>query len=329
MARVLVIGSNSFSGSHFVQYALEKECDVVGMSRSAEPNAVFLPYKWQNESAHFQFYALDLNTDLENILKIIQDFQPEYVVNFAAQSMVAQSWDHPEHWFQTNVIATVKLHDALRKCEFLKKYVHVTTPEVYGSTEGWIKEDHPYDPTTPYSVSRAACDMSLKSFERAYNFPVVYTRAANVYGPGQQLYRIIPKTMLSIRLGSKLPLHGGGHSVRSFIHIRDVADATWKIMKDAPIGHAYHISTKETVSIRDLVYKICDKLDVTFDDVVEVTGERLGKDQAYLLNSDKIRAELQWSDTIDLDTGIEDTQKWLDGNLDILREQPDVYIHKA
>jgi dTDP-glucose 4,6-dehydratase len=328
MDRVFVIGSNSFSGSHFVQYALEKDCDVIGISRSAESNAVFLPYKWQNDSTHFQFFALDLNSDLEEILQKIHAFRPEYVVNFAAQSMVAQSWNHPEHWFQTNVVATVRLHDMLRQCDFLKKYVHITTPEVYGSTEGWVLEDHSYDPTTPYSVSRAACDMSLKSFERAYNFPVVYTRAANVYGPGQQLYRIIPKTMLSIRMGTKLPLHGGGHSIRSFIHIRDVVDATWKVMEDASIGNVYHISTKETISIRDLVYKICDKLGVVFDDVVEVSEDRLGKDQAYLLNSDKIRTELKWSDRIDLDAGIEDTQRWLDDNLDILREQPDSYIHK-
>lgn len=329
MARILVIGSNSFSGSHFVQYALEQECQVVGISRSAEPHEIFLPYKWQKESTNFQFYPLDLNSDLEDILEVIQDFQPEYVVNFAAQSMVAQSWDYPEHWFQTNVVSTVKLHNELRKCDFLKKYVHVTTPEVYGSTEGWIKEDHSYAPTTPYSVSRAACDMSLKCFEQAYNFPVVYTRAANVYGPGQQLYRIIPKTMLSIRLGSKLPLHGGGHSIRSFIHIRDVVDATWRIMTKGSVGNTYHISTNETVSIRDLVYNICEKLSVNFDDIVEISEDRLGKDQAYLLNSDKIRMALQWSDKIDLDAGIADTQEWLDDNLEILKDQPNVYIHKS
>jgi dTDP-glucose 4,6-dehydratase len=326
--RVLVIGSNSFSGSHFVQRVLEEEAEVIGISRSCEPHSIFLPYRWQESKGSFQFHALDLNHDLEDIVEIIHHFQPEYVVNFAAQGMVAQSWDHPEHWFQTNMVSQVKLHDGLRQCRFLKKYVHFTTPEVYGNTQGWIKEDHPFDPSTPYAVSRAACDMSLKSFQKAYDFPVVFTRAANVFGPGQQLYRIIPRTMLSIRLGRKLPLHGGGHSVRSFIYIRDAVEATLSIMKDAPMGQTYHISTLETISIRDLVIKICQKLGAEFEAVVDESEERRGKDQAYLLDSEKVRRQFDWSDQVSLDKGIDATQEWIDRNIEVLCEQPADYIHK-
>ena len=90
----------------------------------------------------------------------------------------------------------MKLHDGLRKFDWLKRYVHISTPEVYGSCEGLVKEDNPFSPSTPYAVSRAAADMSLLSFIKAYNFPVVFTRAANVYGEHQQLYRIIPRTIL-------------------------------------------------------------------------------------------------------------------------------------
>ena len=143
--------------------------------------------------------------------------------------MVGQSWERPEDWFRTNAVSTVILHNRLRQeCDFLTRYVHITTPEVYGSTNGWIKEDTPYNPSTPYAVSRAAGDMSLKTFVDAYGFPAVSTRAANVYGPGQQLYRIIPRTILFIRLQKKLQLHGGGFFERSFIHINDVSDATRK-----------------------------------------------------------------------------------------------------
>ena len=103
----------------------------------------------------------------------------------------------------------------------------MTTPEVYGSTDGgWIKEHNHFAPSTPYAVSRAACDLHLHSFHQAYGFPVVFTRAANVYGPGQQLYRIIPRALLSARTGESMQLHGGGHSVRAFIHIKDVVRAT-------------------------------------------------------------------------------------------------------
>ncbi len=161
--KIAVIGSNSFSGAHFVDYAIDKGAEIIGISRSPEPSQVFLPYK-RKPASSFRFYPLDLNHDLDEIMKIMQDFQPEYVVNFAAQSMVGESWQYPEHWFQTNIVAMVKLHDKLRRCEFLKKYAHVSTPEVYGSCEGLVRENTSYNPSTPYAVSRAAADMSLKTF---------------------------------------------------------------------------------------------------------------------------------------------------------------------
>ena len=254
--------------------------------------------------------------------------KPAFVVNFAAQSMVAQSWENPDHWFMTNVVSTIRLHDRLRHMDFLNKYIHVTTPEVYGSTDGFIKEDTLYRPSTPYAVSRAACDMSLKTFFDSYKFPVVFTRAANVYGPGQQLYRIIPRTILSILTGKKLQLHGGGHSKRSFIHFRDVANATHKIAMQGIPGETYHISTNEIVTVRELVEKICQKLGADFDTCVEVVGERLGKDAAYMLDSSKIRQDLDWKDEISLDAGLDDCVEWVKTNLDDLRSMKWDYIHK-
>ena len=194
----------------------------------------------------FHFEQVDLNDDIDRLMKIIQERKPEYMINFAAQGMVAQSWDTPQHWYQTNVVAQVILHQRLRKLDFLKKYVHVTTPEVYGNTKGWIEENNHFEPSTPYAVSRAACDLHLISFFKAFDFPVVFTRAANVYGSGQQLYRIIPRAMLFAKTGKKLLLHGGGQSIRSFIHIEDVANATLKIALGGIPGTTYHISTQST-----------------------------------------------------------------------------------
>jgi dTDP-glucose 4,6-dehydratase len=232
----LIIGSNSFSGSQFVKYLLQNDYKVIGISRSEEINDVYLPYKWENLAGNFRFHQIDINHQLNELTDILMDFQPEYIVNFAAQGMVAQSWETPQDWYQTNVVAQVKLHDQLRKLKFIKKYVHVTTPEVYGSTDGWIKENFVFAPSTPYAVSRAACDLHLMSFFKAYQFPVVFTRAANVYGPGQQLYRIIPRTMLYARLGKKMNLQGGGSSIRSFIHMDDVSMATLKIASEGNPG---------------------------------------------------------------------------------------------
>ena len=327
--KIVVLGSNSFSGASFVNFALKKGAHVFGLSRSEEPHQAFLPYRWDSNDHNFKFYAYDLNKDLNKIMELMQSERPDYFVNFAAQSMVGQSWDHPEDWFQTNAVSTVSLHNRLRKeCDWLKRFVHITTPEVYGSTDGWITEETRYNPSTPYAVSRAAGDMSVKTFVDAYDFPAVSTRAANVYGPGQQLYRIISRTILYIRLGQKLQLHGGGHSVRSFIHINDVSDATWKVMVGGRVGETYHISTDETVSIRELVERICIKMQVPFDTAAEVVGDRLGKDAAYMLDSSKIRETLGWSDKIALDQGLDECIAWVDANFEDLKQQDFDYIHK-
>jgi dTDP-glucose 4,6-dehydratase len=121
MYKVFVIGSNSFSGATFIDLILKQGCEVIGISRSKEYNPVFLPYGWNNLNIkEFSFYQLDLNHDLEKIFSLINDKKPACIVNFSSQSMVAESWSHPEHWFQTNVVATIRLHDFLRKCLFWK-----------------------------------------------------------------------------------------------------------------------------------------------------------------------------------------------------------------
>jgi dTDP-glucose 4,6-dehydratase len=320
--RILVLGSNSFSGASFVAHALEEGAEVLGASRSAEPITAFLPYRWEETRGrlqNFRFLKADLNHDLDTLDDAVAQFKPEWVVNFAAQSMVAESWLHPEHWYQTNVVANVRLHERLRRHPFLRKYVHVSTPEVYGSCSGAVREDAPMNPSTPYAASRAACDLHLMTFFRQYSFPVVFTRAANVFGPGQQLYRIIPRAILYILLGRKLPLHGGGRSVRSFIHIRDVADGTLRIARDGAPGEIYH---------REVVEMVCRKMGAAFEDVVEIVGDRPGKDAAYLLDSTKARETLGWTDRVSFEQGVDETIEWVRGHLDVLRNQPLEYIHK-
>lgn len=325
---VLVLASNSFSGASFVDFLLRQGIRVIGISRSPEAHWVFLPYRWSGRDEQFSFHQCDLNYELDSLMSIVNAERPEYVVNFAAQSMVGESWKNPDHWFMTNVVSTVRLHERLRHCDFLGKYVHVTTPEVYGSTDGYIREDAPFNPSTPYAVSRAAADMSLRTYFEAYRFPVVFTRAANVYGPGQRLYRIIPRTILFILLGRKLQLHGGGASRRAFIHIEDVSDATWRIAREARTGETYHISTDEILSIRALVERICRKLGVRFEDSVEIVHERLGKDAVYMLDSSKLRQALGWWARITVDEGLDQCIDWVKANLKTLKRQPFDYVHK-
>ncbi len=330
--KVLVIGSNSFSGASFVRYLLSKpDVVVAGVSRSAEPDTAFAPHRWDDDArqSRFTFHSLDLRRDLDGIVQVARDMQATHVVNFAAQGMVAESWLKPEDWYQTNTVSTIMLHDRLRKLDGLEKYVHISTPEVYGSTDGLIKESRTYNPSTPYATSRAACDMSLQNFLENYGFPVVWTRAANVYGPGQQLYRVIPRMVMAILTGKKLQLHGGGHSIRSFIHIDDVASATWAIAQRAEPGSIYHISTDRFISIRDLVKLVCERMGEDFSKHVEEAPERDGKDAAYLLDSAKVKTEFGWQDHISLEVGIDQTVAWAKKHFDTLQHLPLHYIHKA
>ena len=330
--RVLVIGSNSFSGASFIRYLLSKpDLIVAGVSRSKEPEIAFAPHRWDADErqSRFTFNSLDLRRDLDKIVQVAVDMGATHVVNFAAQGMVAESWLKPEDWYQTNTVSSIMLHDRLRKLNHLQKYVHISTPEVYGSTTGLIKETRDYNPSTPYATSRAACDMSLHNFFENYGFPVVWTRAANVYGPGQQLYRVIPRMVMAILTGRKLQLHGGGHSIRSFIHIDDVASATWDITQNATPGNIYHISTDRFISIRDLVKLVCDRMGETFENHIEEAPDRDGKDAAYLLDAGKVKSEFGWQDRISLESGIDQTIGWARDFFETLKNLPLNYIHKA
>jgi len=326
--KYLILGSNSFSGATFADFLAGAGHDVIATSRSDEPHDAFLPYKWKKNPGKIDFRRIDLNHDLDRLKSLLASERPTHVVNFAAQSMVGESWQHPDHWMMTNVVSAVRLHDLLRNYDGLERYVHVTTPEVYGSTEGWVKEDAPFNPSTPYAVSRAAGDMSLRTYFANYQFPVVFTRAANVYGPGQQLYRIVPRTIVAAMGGQKLRLDGGGKSVRVFIHMTDVSDATLRIATRGQPGETYHISGYELVSIRALVEMILQRLGKSFDECVEIGPERPGKDTAYTLDSMKVRTELGWRDAISLQQGVDDVIGWAERFAKDMTTLPSKYEHK-
>jgi len=329
MSRFLVLGSNSFSGATFCDHVAAAGHEVIATSRSVEPHQAFLPYRWHAHGDAVRFVKLDLNHDLDTLDALLKAEKPTHVVNFAAQSMVGESWRHPEHWMMTNAVSTTLLFERLRRYETLARYVHVTTPEVYGSTDSSVKEDAPFNPTTPYAVSRAAGDMQLRVVIARYGFPAVFTRAANVYGPGQQTYRIIPRTILSAMAGKRLQLHGGGQSIRSFIHMKDASEATLGIALRGSSGETYHISTDRMVSIRELVGMVLSCLGKDFDSSVDIAPDRPGKDQAYRLDSSKLRAELRWQDVISLQQGIDECVAWAETFREHLLAMPSWdYEHK-
>lgn len=325
--KYLVLGSNSFSGASFCNFLLEKNIEVIAASRSDELPDIFLPYKWQDKK-QLQFFKCDINKDLEVLSKILREEKPTHIVNYAAQSMVAQSWDNPKDWFQTNTIGLLSLLKCLTNYSGLEHYLHVTTPEVYGSTGVRIRENDNYKPTTPYAISRAAGDMLINSYAEQYSLPSSLTRAANVFGAGQQLYRIIPITIMKCLLGEKLTLDGGGKSKRSFIHINDVNRANLLISQNKANSETYHISNEQLISVRDCVSIIIQKLNLEFDDVVIEGPERPGKDDVYDLSSKKLQDHFSWIPEVAFEDGIEEVISWVKKNLENLKTMELGYVHK-
>jgi len=326
--KFLILGSNSFSGSNFINFLLKKNCKVIGISRSNEYKKIYLPYTNSSNLKAFKFFQVDINKNIKKLKLIVKKFRPDYVVNYIAQGMVAESWLWPEDWYNTNIIAQVNLYKELCKFKFIKKFIHVTTPEVYGSSKLRIKENFKFNPSTPYAISRAATDMHLKKCFENFKLPIVFTRTSNIYGPNQQLYRIVPKALLSARLGKKINLHGGGTSKRSFIFAEDVSAATYIISTKGKIGSTYHISTNKVISIKDLVKKISQITNKKFNNLAHISKDRIGKDNYYNLSSKKIRKELNWQDKIDINTGLKRTLTWVDDNFVSLKKEKLNYIHK-
>jgi len=330
MKTVLIIGSNSFTGSHLVKHCLDKGYKVIGISRSNEYPKVMLPYLYNSDdNLNFSFFKLDVNKDLDNILKICDNNEPEIIANFAAQGEVRSSWENPSQWFETNTIAIVKLTDELRKRSYLKKYLAASTPEVYGSTSDNLQENNFYSPSTPYAASKLAGDLHLITLYKRYGFPVVFTRSANVYGIHQQLYRIIPRTIIYLKMQKKIQLHGNGKSERSFIHIIDVVDASLKVAEKGIIGSTYHISPEgDDISIYSVVKTICDMMNFDFKASVEMIDQNFGQDSKYSISSSKARLELNWKPKISLQDGIEEMIEWVEVNWTEISKMPLEYIHK-
>ena len=329
MKTALIIASNSFTGSHLVNHCLDKGYKVIGISRSDEYPKVMLPYLYRSNNSNFSFYKLDVNKDLESILKICDENEPEIIANFAAQGEVRTSWLYPSQWYETNTIAIVKLTDELRKRSYLKKYLTASTPEVYGSTSDNLQENNYYSPSTPYAASKLAGDLHLLTLFKRYDFPVVFTRSANVYGIHQQLYRIIPRTIIYLRMQKKIQLHGNGRSERSFIHIRDVASASLKVAEKGVNGDVYHISPEgNDISIYSLVNNICEMMDYDFKSSVELIDQNFGQDSKYSISSSKLRTELNWKPSVSIESGIDEMIKWVDDNWSDIKKMPLEYIHK-
>ena len=305
MNTIVVLGANSFSGQDFVDLLLDDPGRrVIGVSRSPERTGLFLRYRQRADLSRYRYHALDLNRDTAKLLDLLDAEKPTAIVNFAAQSEVAPSWEHPEHWFQTNTVSLAMLVNHLRQRDYLRRYVHISSPEVYGTCVGTVRESAPLNPSTPYAASKAAADMLLGVYHRQYGFPLLSVRATNVYGARQQLFKIIPRSAIYIQMGRRIQLHGGGRAVKSYIHIRDVSRGELAVLERGKVGELYHLSPDKGTAVRDVVQFVAERRGKSLAEVVDAVEERPGQDAAYVIDSSKARTELGWRPIVSFEEGL-------------------------
>jgi dTDP-glucose 4,6-dehydratase len=200
---------------------------------------------------------------------------------------------------------------------------------VYGTCEGTVSESAPLDPSTPYAASKAAADLLLRAYVKSRNFPLVTIRATNVYGAHQQLFKIIPRSVIYAKMGRPIELHGGGRAVKSYIHIRDVSRGELAAMEHGRDGELYHLSPDHGYAVKDVVRTICEALGTSFSAATVSVAERLGQDAAYVIDSTKARTELGWMPRVSLREGIAQVISWVETFWDEIVQQPLTYVHKA
>jgi dTDP-glucose 4,6-dehydratase len=326
--KVLIIGSNSFAGSNFVNYLLTSNYSVVGISRSKENDQLNSCYKKNKNISSFRFLKLDLNKNCKKISKFIAIWKPTYILNFAAQGMVNESWKNPIDWYQTNIISQTKLFEDIKNFSFIKKYINFSTPEVFGNNKNKLKENMDFNPSTPYAISRAAFDNHLISSSKYSKFPIIITRTANIYGPHQQFYRVVPKAIISFLYNKVFYLDGSGKSKRSFIYMDDVSEALIKIMLHKNPKNSYHISTKKFITIETLVKKIASLMKIKSNNLIKKKSkDRLGKDYIYKLDSNLIQNDLNWINKTNLDKGLKKTILWIKNDYNKYQPKDMKYHH--
>jgi len=323
--RVIVTGGAGFIGSALVRHlVLEQGYDVL--------NVDALTYAGNLASLHlvedkpnYRFLQADI-CDREAMTKAVDEFRPDRIMHLAAESHVDRSITGAADFVQTNVIGTFTLLEAARnywaklpdagKAAF--RFLHVSTDEVYGSLgeDGLFTEETPYDPSSPYSASKASSDHLAKAWERTYDLPIVVSNCSNNYGPYHFPEKLIPLTILNALAGERLPVYGKGENVRDWLYVEDHARALDLIAERGRVGETYNVGGRNERQNIDVVRTICDVLDrirpsnQPRQELIEFVTDRPGHDARYAIDASKLETELGWRARENFDTGIEKTVQW-------------------
>jgi dTDP-glucose 4,6-dehydratase len=296
---IVVTGGCGFIGSNFLNYMVQKyprinfhNIDKLDYCANID-NVTVSRYK------NYFFYKCDIN-DKNFIMHILKTFDIDTIVHFAAQSHVDNSFDNSLQFTIDNVMGTHTLLDCSKNYGKIKKFIHISTDEVYGE----VDDTHPgcheksiLNPTNPYAATKASAEMLVNSYYHSYKLPVIITRGNNVYGPNQYPEKLIPKFEKLIKEGKKMTIHGDGSTKRNFVHALDVARAVETILQKGVIGEIYNIGTDNEYTVLDIAKLLLKKYkpNEKFDDWIEFIEDRPFNDHRYAINSTKLK-ELGWNE---------------------------------
>ena len=337
MKKIVVTGGSGFIGSNLVKFLLKKKYFVINidkLSYSANPYNLKKIYPNKN----YRFFKQDINNK-KAILKILNRFDPIGIFNLAAETHVDRSIDDPEAFITSNILGVYNLLVAVDK--YLKKnkkkikLVHISTDEVYGDIKMGKRsnEKFSYNPSSPYSASKASADHLIKSFVRTYKLPVVISNCCNNYGPNQFPEKLIPKLIYNIIKNKPLPIYGRGKNSREWIHVQDHCEALFKIFLKGKVGESYNVGSSHNIKNIDLARKllrIVKKQTNKLGNKVKIIfiKDRPGHDFRYALDCKKIHRELKWKSKINLSMGLVDTFKWYLDNMEFFTSVPKKFYNK-
>ena len=323
MKKFLVTVGSGFIGSNLVKFLLKKNYFVINLDKlSYSANPYNLKKIIKNKK--YKFFKADIN-DQVLIYKILSRFKPNGIFNLAAETHVDRSIDNPKNFIYANILGVYNLIEALRK--FSKKYkkkiklIHISTDEVYGDIKKQKRSDEKscYNPSSPYSASKASADHLVKAFVKTYKLPAIISNCCNNYGPSQFPEKLIPKLIYNILNNRPLPIYGGGKNSREWIHVNDHCEALLKIFNKGKIGECYNVGSNQNIENLEIAKKLLKisknkLLKPNKKSKIKFVKDRPGHDFRYALNSKKILKKLNWKAKISLDVGLSQTFDWYNNN---------------
>jgi dTDP-glucose 4,6-dehydratase len=332
--KILVTGGAGFIGSAVIRHIISNTADSVVNVDKLTYAGNLESLAEVSQSSRYVFECVDI-CDRDQIDRVLLESQPDAIMHLAAESHVDRSISAPSDFIQTNIIGTYTLLEATRqywmalddtrKASF--RFHHISTDEVYGDLEGpedLFTETTAYQPSSPYSASKASSDHLVSAWSRTYGLPTLITNCSNNYGPCHFPEKLIPLIILNALEGKPLPVYGKGNQVRDWLYVEDHARALYKVVTEGVIGETYNIGGHNEKQNIEVVHTLCALLDELRPDsahrphasLITYVQDRPGHDQRYAIDANKIQRELGWVPEETFETGIRKTVEWYLNNTD-------------